>query len=113
MMNGFIDRFLVGLALLAAFGYAGYALGPRALRRRLTRAIAATLTSLPAFLRLRDTAQRLAASADKASGACGGCDNCGSEPRPHARGTDIAIPIAAIRRARTTLAPAVRTSRQE
>jgi hypothetical protein len=77
-MNGFLDHFLVAFALLAAFGYAAYALGPRALRRRTAQVVAATLTRLPAFLRLRGTAQRLAASADKASGACGGCDNCES-----------------------------------
>jgi hypothetical protein len=77
-VTGVLDHVLVGLALFAAFGYAGYALGPRALRRRVARAIAATLARAPARVGLRGTAQRLAASAEQARGACGGCDNCGS-----------------------------------
>ena len=59
-MNGFLDDFLVGLILLAGFGYATYALGPKSLRVRL-------LTLLGAKSRL------------KPGGACGGCDNCGAD----------------------------------
>lgn len=75
-MNGVIDNFLVGLALLVSAGYASLSLGPRGLRRRLL----AALSRAAAFLGLRRTAQRLAAaSSGKAHGACGGCDDCGAE----------------------------------
>jgi hypothetical protein len=111
-MNAYLDDSLVALILLACSLYVIATLGPSAARRRVLAMLARLLARAP-MLRLRSAGRRLAGAADKTQGACGGCDNCGSEPRPHARGTDIAIPIAAIRRARTTLAPAVRTSRQE
>ena len=79
-MNGVIDNFLVGLALLVSAGYASLSLGPRGLRRRLLAALSRAAARAPAFLGLRRTAQRLAAaSSGKAHGACGGCDDCGAE----------------------------------
>ena len=77
-MNGVIDSSLVGLALLASGGYVLLSLGPRSLRRRLLAALSQAASRAPAFLGLRRMAQRLAASAGKAQGACGGCDDCGS-----------------------------------
>jgi hypothetical protein len=47
-VNTFVDHFLVGVVLVAGFGYAIYSLGPRSWRSK------------------------------KAQTACGGCDNCGS-----------------------------------
>lgn len=82
-MNGILDNSLVGLVLLVSAGYAMSSLGPRSLRRSVLAALSRTAARAPAFLGLRRTAQWLAvASADKAQGACGGCDGCGSEPAP-------------------------------
>ena len=77
-MNGVIDSSLVGLALLASGGYVLLSLGPRGLRRRLAQGLSQAASRAPAFLGLRRMAERLAASAGKAQGACGGCDDCGS-----------------------------------
>lgn len=76
-MNGLIDDLLVGLVVLAGFGYAGYSLGPKSLRARLLTGVASLLRRAP-LTALRRAAQPLAAAADKAGGSCGGCDNCGS-----------------------------------
>jgi hypothetical protein len=99
-MNAWLDDSLVGLMLLACSVYALSALGPRAVRRRVLAVMAAWLARLPAPLGLGPAARRLArAAADKAPGACGGCDNCGSAaPRPAS--AEISVPIAAIPRAR-------------
>jgi hypothetical protein len=77
-MNGVIDGSLVGLALLVSGGYVLLSLGPRSLRRRLAQGLSKAAARAPAFLGQRRMAQRLAASAGKAQGACGGCDDCGS-----------------------------------
>jgi Family of unknown function (DUF6587) len=77
-MNGVIDGSLVGLALLASGGYVLLSLGPRSLRRRLAQGLSQAAGCAPAFLGLRRMAERLAVSAGKAHGACGGCDDCGS-----------------------------------
>jgi hypothetical protein len=77
-MTGVIDGSLVGLALLASGGYVLLSLGPRGLRRRLAWALSRAAARAPAFLGLRRMAQRFAASAGKAQGACGGCDDCAS-----------------------------------
>src|ERR1700722_4425636 len=77
-MNGILDGFLVGLALLASAGYAAVSLGPRSLRRRILGVLSHAAARAPVFLGLGRAAQRLAAaSAAKTQGACGGCDNCG------------------------------------
>jgi hypothetical protein len=82
-MNGVLDSLLVGFALLASGVYALLSLGPRSLRRRLLAGLSRLLALAPAFFGLRRMAQRLAvAAAGKSHGACGGCDDCGSEASP-------------------------------
>ena len=79
-MHGILDSSLVGVALLASAAYAVLAFGPRSLRRRLLAALSRVMARAPAFPGRRRTAQWLAAaSAGKSQGACGGCDDCGSE----------------------------------
>jgi hypothetical protein len=79
-MNAFLDDFLVGLVLLAGFGYALYSLGPKALRTRLLMGLSWLLSRVPAVIGVRGLSQRLEMRATlKAKGACGGCDNCGSD----------------------------------
>jgi hypothetical protein len=105
-MNGILDDSLVGLALLVSAGYAVSSLGPRRLRQRLLAALSRLLARAPAFLGLGRMAQWLAvASAGKAQGACGGCDNCGSEQTPaqksstqDARASEVRVPITKIGR---------------
>jgi hypothetical protein len=97
-MHGFLDDFLVGLALFASVIYAVFSLGPRTLRRRLLAAASALLRRLPKFLG-RDVARRLdTAASTKANGACGGCDNCGSEQSAAApsSGSEFRIPLSKI-----------------
>jgi hypothetical protein len=99
-MNTFLDDFLVGLVLVAGFGYAVYSLGPRVLRARTRAGLSALLGHLPAFFGLRGTARRLSTAATKSKGACGGCDNCGSEtPAPRAA-SEVRIPLARISKRR-------------
>jgi len=100
-MNSVIDSSLVGLALLVSAGYALLSLGPRSLRPRLLAALSGAAARAPAFLGLRRTAQWLAvASAGKAHGACGGCDDCGSEKVPAQKSTaaEITVPVGKIGR---------------
>jgi hypothetical protein len=99
-MNSVIDNSLVGLALLVSAGYALSSLGPRSLRRRLLAALSRATARAPAFLGLRRTAQWLAASAGKAHGACGGCDDCGAEKAPskNLAAADITVPVGKIGR---------------
>jgi hypothetical protein len=106
-----LDNILVAAALLGSALYATFALGPRALRRRALSRVAAWAARAPAWLGLRGLAARLGAAAEKPPGACGGCDNCGSEsapaqgPQATARptgssGGDIKIPLSSIGRRR-------------
>ena len=99
-MNSILDYSLVGLALLVSAGYAVSSLGPRSLRRRALSASSRVMARAPAFLGLRQIAQRLAAaSAGKAQGACGGCDNCGSEAPAAAPPTaEVRVPVTKIGR---------------
>jgi hypothetical protein len=99
-MNNALDNTLVGLALVVSAGYAVTSLGPRSVRRRLLAALSRMTARAPAFLRLRRMAQRLSiASAGKAQGACGGCDNCGSEKTPApAPEAEVSVPLAKIGR---------------
>ena len=103
-MNGFLDDVLVGLILFAGFGYAAYALGPKSLRARLLTGLAAIIGRLPAFPGAGAVAGRLAEKSRLKSGAaCGGCDNCGSDPAPKtAQGSssDIHVPLSKIGRRR-------------
>jgi hypothetical protein len=95
-MNAVLDNLLVGALLLASVGYAVYKLGPRTLKTRILAAAGRALAAAPAFLRLGAAATRLAAT--KAPGACGGCDNCGSESAEPKAAAEIKIPVAKIGR---------------
>jgi hypothetical protein len=97
-MNGFLDILLVGLALLASAAYALLSLGPRSLRRRLLAGSSRLMARAPAFLGLQRASQWLAvAAAGKAHGACGGCDDCGSEKAPATTAAAQQSPVAEIR----------------
>jgi len=107
-MNSVIDYSLVGLILVLSLGYAVASLGPRGLRPRLLAGVGRLLARLPAVLGLEGVAQRLKdASAVKSTGACGGCDNCGSaqaaprgapaESAPaQAPASEVRVPVAKI-----------------
>jgi hypothetical protein len=99
-VNSVIDNSLVGLALLVSAGYAWISLGPRSLRRQLLAALSRATARAPKFLGLRRTAQWLAASAGKAGGACGGCDDCGAEKAPAKKSAaaEITVPVGKIGR---------------
>jgi hypothetical protein len=100
-MNAVLDNFLVGVLLLASVAYAVYKLGPRTLRTRILRTSGRVMAAAPAFFRLGRVAQKLdAASLGKAQGACGGCDNCGTESssEPKSSSAEIKVPVAKIGR---------------
>jgi hypothetical protein len=102
-MNSILDNSLVGLALLVSAGYAVSSLGPRSLRQRLLAALSRLLARAPVFLGLGRMVRWLAAaSAGKAQGACGGCDNCGSEQAPaqkqDSRAAEVSVPVTKIGR---------------
>jgi hypothetical protein len=103
-MNAWLDDSLVALMVLACSFYAFAKLGPSAARRVVQARLAAFLARVPAPLGLGSAARRLARAAeDKAPGACGGCDSCGSatrRPATPAGGAEIGVPIASIPRAR-------------
>jgi uncharacterized protein DUF6587 len=104
-VNPVLDDILVAAALLASAVYALFALGPRTLRRRMLERAAGWALRAPAWCGLRGVAARLGAASVKASGACGGCDNCGSEgaateTSAAAGGADIKVPLASIGRRR-------------
>lgn len=98
-MNAVLDDVLVGAVLLISLGYALTKLGPRSLRKRIFAALGRLLAAAPAIFRLETVAQRLANASGKTQGACGGCDNCGSEsseaPPQH---SEISVPVARIGR---------------
>jgi hypothetical protein len=95
-----LDEFLVGGALLASILYALISLGPRSLKRGLAVRAAALLRSVPAIPGLRSLSRRLeSAAAVKPTGACGGCDACGSAPAPESSGSaepEVRIPVSTI-----------------
>ncbi len=98
-MSVVLDDALVGLLLMASVLYAFATLSPRNMRRRMLGRLAAWLARAPRALRLAAAAQRLARAADeKAAGACGGCDNCGSESAPQSSSPEIRVPLANIAR---------------
>jgi hypothetical protein len=100
-MNSFLDNALVGLVLLVSAGYALASLGPRSLRKRFLAWLSRVLTAAPGYLGLGRAARKLqAASMLKAQGACGGCDNCGSDQPPAAQASsdEIKIPVGKIGR---------------
>ena len=96
-MNKVIDNSLVGLALLASAAYAVSALGPKGLRRRMWGTLAHLAALAPSFMRLDRVARRFdEAAAGKTSGACGGCDSCGSEPSDTDKpASEVRVPLAA------------------
>ncbi len=105
-MNAVLDNFLVGVLLLASVSYAVYKLGPRTLKRRILRTLSRATAAAPVFLRLGRVAQKLdAASLGSAQGACGGCDNCGTESssEPQASSAEIKVPVAKIGRRTSAL----------
>jgi hypothetical protein len=95
-----LDNTLVGLALVVSAGYAVTSLGPRSLRRRVLASLSRMTARAPAFLGLRGMSRRLSVASDgKAQGACGGCDNCGSEKTPApAPGAEVSVPVDKIGR---------------
>jgi hypothetical protein len=104
-MNSVLDNSLVGLALLASAGYAVVKLGPRSLRRRMLAGLSRLIARAPLAFGLRRISERLgAASAGKAQGACGGCDDCGSEQTPAQQAaqnlpqSEVRVPVAKIGR---------------
>jgi hypothetical protein len=100
-MNAVLDNSLVGVLLLASVGYAAYKLGPRTFKRRILQTLSRAMAAAPAYLKLTRAAQKLdAASAGKAQGACGGCDNCGTESasEPQSSSGEIKVPVANIGR---------------
>ncbi len=98
-VSALLDDLAVGSVLLAACGYAVYALGPKALRLRMTTAGAHLLGRLPAAFGLRGIAARLARA--KPKGGCGGCDDCGGAAQPAAPPSpEIRVPLAKIGRRR-------------
>jgi hypothetical protein len=100
-MSNFLNNSLVGLALLLSTGYVISSLGPRSLRQRFLAALSRVLTRAPAFLGMGRMSQKLAAaSIVKAKGACGGCDNCGTEQTtaPQSGATEIKVPVEKIGR---------------
>lgn len=98
-MNHILDDLLVGAVLLLSLGYAFAKLGPRTLRQRMLAALSRVLASAPAIFRLGGAAQRLSAASGKAQGACGGCDNCGSESTSAPQSSaEISVPVGKIGR---------------
>jgi hypothetical protein len=100
-MYNILDDVLVGTVLLASMGYAVMAMGPRGLRRRMLAASGGVVGSLPKSLGLTRLAEKLKLAADlKPAGACGGCDNCGTEKSstPSASSSEIKIPVGKIGR---------------
>ena len=97
-MNAFLDDFIVGAVLLASIGYAVVKLGPGALRKRTLERLSALLRAAPAPLGLGALAQRLEAASGKNQGACGGCDNCGTESAASQSSGEIIVPVSKIGR---------------
>jgi hypothetical protein len=91
-MHRLFDDLAVTLVILAALLYVLMVLGPRALRRGVLAGLSALLAQLPPALRLAALANRLrSAAAVKAKGACGGCDDCGSQAESGAGETRIPL----------------------
>jgi hypothetical protein len=98
-MNAFLDDFIVGAVLLASVGYAIAKLGPKAWRRGILAAMSQVFEAAPVSFRLGGLAQRLeTASGRTQGGACGGCDNCGTESAAPQSSGEISVPVANIGR---------------
>jgi hypothetical protein len=98
-MNAVLDDFLVGAVLIASLGYAVFKLGPASLRQRIFAALSQIAGAAPASLKLAGIAQRLEAASGKTQGACGGCDNCGTESTSAPQSPpEINVPVGKIGR---------------
>ena len=97
-MSSFLDNALVALALLSSVTYAVLMLGPRSLKKRVLGIVGRWLKKAPKFLRLGGAARRLADASTAPQGACGGCDNCGTESSVPQSKREIKIPLAKISR---------------
>jgi hypothetical protein len=94
-----LDDIVVALALALSIGYAALALGPKSLRKRWWRALAAHVEKAPSVLHLGTLARRLRAAADRASAACGGCESCGPSPAASpGSAREVRVPLATIGR---------------
>ena len=109
-MNTVLDNFLVGVLLLASVSYAVYKLGPRTLKRRILQTFSRAMAAAPVSFGLGRVAQKLdtASAAGKTPGACGGCDNCGTESSSEPQSTsassaEIKVPVAKIGRRTSAL----------
>jgi hypothetical protein len=118
-MNNVLDNSLVGLALLASAGYAVMKLGPRSLRQHMLAGLSRLIARAPPAFGLRRISERLGAASagkvsGKAQGACGGCDDCGSEQTPAQQGaqnlpqSEVRVPVAKIGRRATAWRPNAR-----
>jgi hypothetical protein len=107
-MHGLLDEFLVGGALLTSIVYALLSLGPRTLKRGVSVRAAALIRSLPSMPGFRSLSRRLeTAAAVKPTGACGGCDDCGSTA-PESTGSaepEVRIPVSTIGKRPVTARP--------
>src|ERR1700761_6812258 len=98
-MNAFLDDMIVGTLLLLSIGYAAFKLGPKALRASILQTLSRALDAAPSALRLGGLARRLEMASGKNQGACGGCDNCGTQSNPAPRSSaDIRVPVDKIGR---------------
>ncbi len=82
-MSHLLDILLVGALLLASILYALLTIGPRSWRTGLSSGLAAI---------------GLGRFAPKSSGACGGCDNCGSTTTPAKAGAETRVALKDIGR---------------
>ncbi len=79
-MNHGLDQSLVGLLLAASAGYALLTLGPKTLRTSILAGAGRLAARAPRIFGLSRWARQLqAAAAAKPKGACGGCEDCGSD----------------------------------
>jgi hypothetical protein len=103
-MNHLLDQSLVGLLLLFSAGYALMKLGPKTLRIRILAALSRVAARIPRMFGLSQWAKRLEAAAGKPTGACGGCDDCGTVTGTRTAGdaqsspAEINIPVGKIGR---------------
>jgi hypothetical protein len=75
-----LDNFVVVLVLGSSTAYVAFTLGPKSWRVAVARRLGQFAPRLPTRWGLRRAALRLSTLATKkAGGACGACDNCGSE----------------------------------
>jgi hypothetical protein len=96
-MSPLLDAALVAIVVALSVSYALYSLGPKSLRRRLRAGLADLAARAPAALHLGGIERRLRETVG-GSGACGGCESCGSAPGDarEAAGKEIHVPATSI-----------------